>query len=772
MGDSDQAREENPPRDVPERVDESHPGGDGQDTDSNDPPVHPSQIRYLVFSGGGGKAFAYLGALAALAEFGLLTNPRLEAELDDRDDASAHPDDYFLDPERIAGVAGTSAGAITAALLAGKVGIRQAYELLTDEREVTRFFDDARVSTVETPTLAGVEAASRPRREQRMLAGLMGLDAAKTEAEEVRSTVRAFLEDKAGEDGPVADVLETNETIGEWTDANLRGRQLTEPSWLVGFALQRWNDATDTGIPPRTIREVFQRGRLPLYAAELAFHEGAFTGDYAREYVEDGIRAGLSVAGRDDPGDGLTFEDLTSASDIELVVVGADVESGRAGAFGTGQTPEVSVADAVRLSVALPFVYKPTVVESGAYEGVWLDGGLVNNFPFHAFEPDGLTASPTVLGLRLDPPTGPIDDLYDFGAAIGGTLFARTTENQLYTPAERDQVISVPTGGLTTLGFTPDGDTVEAAMVGAAQQVFEYFGEVPDNAAANAEQVIDERIYGNRPAPPEPDAAMLDVPLADELPRRYSRGYVEGRFIDEMLEKIKAGITTEEGWEPHPLAFLLDPVVRRADASGDPANPDELVDPVDEPETYRKGVSFWDRSTTPRREDFWNYADEHRRPAMDAGHMTSRWYLKDGTDEANYEYERFALEDKYLNIRIRSDYIEKRGAWVEDPQAVDIAGVPVERETAQLLEFDVDPAEEGYHEMSPAEQATFRKRYFPVDVDFPDHKPFGGVLGGLPPGTVDQKLADDETTYGWVYFGPYTDERRIDDIVVDDDPPE
>lgn len=756
----------------------------------DEPRVAASQVRHLVFSGGGGKGFAYLGALAALGDFGFLRNPALAAErAGEADGSTSLPDDYVVDETRIDGLAGTSAGAITAALIAGRVGLGEAYRLLMDEDDTARFFEQARFSAVEYPRLDGIEAVPRSVAERRLLLPAMGgVDATKSELRAVRRELLDALADATDYGETVEDVAASGETLQEWADANLSGRQLGDPSYWLGFALHRWNDRSNVGLPDRAIRWVFQTGQFPLYVAGTLLHDGAFAGSYARRYVEDGMRAGLQTAGSPDPGAGMTFDAFGRASGLDLRVVGANLETGTAGTFSASRTPSVPVVDAVRLSMAIPFVYRPTSVAEGPHRGTWVDGGLVDNFPLHAFEPEGLATGPTVLGLRLDPPTGDIGGLYDYVASIGGTLFARTTENQIYTPLEGERVVALPTGDLTTLGFAPDEAAVEAAMVDAAARVYEAFGQLPAEARYNAGRAVDERVYGNRPPSVDHSPRPVDpTPKAAERPRRYSRGHVEGVFMDEMLAIIKAGLTTEtedgeRRWEPHPLAFLLDPLPFRADAPVSVLGTSEagrlrarhVVDPDRHPEDYRRSVNYWGRGSTVGvrllKYDDWTLFDRGRRPMMDPGHMLTNKYIEYDDEAADpfdrerqYEYERFALEDTYLNQLVRNRFVESTGGFVEASEAVDIAGVPVDVETARRLEFDVDPDADGYSELSAEERRAYREARFPVDLEFPTWEPFGGVLGGLPAGTVDRKLANGETTSGWVYFGPYTDRRYVED---------
>lgn len=49
--------------------------------------------------------------------------------------------------------------------------------------------------------------------------------------------------------------------------------------------------------------------------------------------------------------------------------------------FGTIETPEVSIADAVRASLSIPGVFKPHVIDGQRF----IDGGIVANYPLSAF---------------------------------------------------------------------------------------------------------------------------------------------------------------------------------------------------------------------------------------------------------------------------------------------------------------------------------------------------------------------------------------------------
>jgi NTE family protein len=79
--------------------------------------LKPEDIAYLALEGGGGKGFAYLGALQLLDKHKVL--------------------------DQIKGVAGTSAGAITALMISLRMKADEIAKKI-DETDFTEFFDDPR----------------------------------------------------------------------------------------------------------------------------------------------------------------------------------------------------------------------------------------------------------------------------------------------------------------------------------------------------------------------------------------------------------------------------------------------------------------------------------------------------------------------------------------------------------------------------------------------------------------------------------------------------
>jgi predicted acylesterase/phospholipase RssA len=221
------------------------------------------------------------------------------------------------------------------------------------------------------------------------------------------------------------------------------------------------------------------------------------------------------------PRDGLkiTFDHLhqMSAGKVELAITGTNITTGRPVVFATTSTPDFPVADAVAMSASLPPVFKPVWVSSTApigsdiatenYVGWYVDGGVTNNVPIHAFDQEPVSFDPYfdqsppgpqgplplneyMLGLRLtageppsaqaakpvqDPPSttqwlyptlGQLVDALQFGANMG----------QLHSQAEAMQTVLIYSDGVGLIDFIPQTDAqLKAAVRYGRQQMSAYY---------------------------------------------------------------------------------------------------------------------------------------------------------------------------------------------------------------------------------------------------------------------------------------------------------
>lgn len=177
------------------------------------------------------------------------------------------------------------------------------------------------------------------------------------------------------------------------------------------------------GIGPADIRDIAMRidyrkfldpgllERVPLLGPAWAILEGrgVYKGDYAHDFVAEQLK-NMGVE---------TFGDLRLDDDqlpeqrrYRLVVTATDVTRGQLvrlpwdyrDVYGL-DPDEQPVADAVRASMSIPFLFRPVTLNSAAgLESTLVDGGLLSNYPIDTFDRlDGKPPRWPTLGVTLLP---------------------------------------------------------------------------------------------------------------------------------------------------------------------------------------------------------------------------------------------------------------------------------------------------------------------------------------------------------------------------------
>ncbi len=182
-----------------------------------------------------------------------------------------------------------------------------------------------------------------------------------------------------------------------------------------------------------------------------------------------------------------TFLDHFQHFGITLAVTGTNFETRKGGVFSWKTTPNFPVADAVRISMSMPVIYKPVVIRPEDYpagylpnwvNGVWVDGGYLDNIPLHVFNSEE-GPNPKTLGFRLslsdEQPTR-IENIQDFlmtwaNFGVWGTGEARINEPNMNIP----QTILLDTTGLSSLDFEPDPSIRDRVIERARQDTLAYF---------------------------------------------------------------------------------------------------------------------------------------------------------------------------------------------------------------------------------------------------------------------------------------------------------
>jgi NTE family protein len=218
-----------------------------------------------------------------------------------------------------------------------------------------------------------------------------------------------------------------------------------------------------------------RRAPLPLVSEGLSLltERGAYAGDWIHSWLRReldllGVRTFADLR-RDDAGD-----DPAADQRYRLVVMATDVTHGRLlrlpwdYALFDLDPDEQPVADAVRMSLSIPFYFRPCALRhDGTGEvSTIVDGGVLSNFAIEIFDrTDGREARWPTFGVRLFPdlPAGLGDVVPWFGGPmlpavrlleqVVATALVGRDQTHLERPGVRDRTMTVDTSGTVITEF-------------------------------------------------------------------------------------------------------------------------------------------------------------------------------------------------------------------------------------------------------------------------------------------------------------------------------
>jgi NTE family protein len=426
-----------------------------------------SEIRYLSFEGGGGSGNAYPGALTELETLGVLAYDPKRARLTAKASLTQPPTgiDWRMRGQ-IEGVSGASAGAINALFLSlGYTPLEVEFILMTNDFE--EFFDDIEPGLI--PCVGGFRYTPTTYD----LAGF---------ADEIGATPA----------GKVLNALTSVEAFGfmqRW-HAKITGAYLAS-LWTFYLSLM-------VEYPESAAKKVIENMTTGKIAASVVYDYGIFPGIEIRRFfgkyislaVERLLAANPRYQVSGTPGGqygprsltstatGKSFYDVATGTMVQtsevtfrqhreifgtrLVVTGTNFETQKSHIFSADTTPNFRVVDAVRISMSLPMIFKPMVIKTDAdlktvvspgeptpdhpLEGVWVDGGFLNNIPVGAFD-ELAGGQKHTLGLVVgqDGRTS-IDSILDYFKAYPLGQLMGTGGSQLSsTTSDIDRIVAIGT---------------------------------------------------------------------------------------------------------------------------------------------------------------------------------------------------------------------------------------------------------------------------------------------------------------------------------------
>ncbi len=183
---------------------------------------------------------------------------------------------------------------------------------------------------------------------------------------------------------------------------------------------------------------------------------GWYSTTYAYEWVQD------VIAERFDGNRRATFADFRAHGCLDLYVVATDISARTARTFSAHHTPEVAVADALRMSASIPLFFEALRFDGTQFGtgNFFADGGVLDNFPMHVFDHPDFGTNNThyqamvngeTLGCRLYTPPDcawiqarrPISNLIDYIEALLETILEAQVVAFDNSPADRQRTINI-----------------------------------------------------------------------------------------------------------------------------------------------------------------------------------------------------------------------------------------------------------------------------------------------------------------------------------------
>jgi predicted acylesterase/phospholipase RssA len=439
------------------------------------PRLSTNQILYLALEGGGGKGNAFVGALRALAD------PKLGV---------LQFNSYK--PTHLRGFSGASAGAITSCMLSCGYEPEELAAIMRTE-DFDEFFETLRVGYV--PTVGGFKM-QRSRDQDR---DLLGLARAAVDLISGRGLSRGDLSSLVGANlrmlGIVfASVLKLLGDVSKSIPAAARKIGVAPDDAVSSLA-------NDLGIFPGEAARRFMHKWITIAAVRATKPDwlssipgwNRVTGDESSSkrarilmlsdhWKPDGRRFPIDPARP-----GMTFDEHQRIFGVKLAVTGTELESQKTHVFSASTTPNFLVEDAVRMSMSLPCIFKPYVIRGddairasqgapGSLEGVWVDGGVLNNLPLHVFDKEE-GDNPKTLGLRLGKEERTeIKSLEDLLTVWPLSLGASSGESQIsFTLDNVDASIILDPTPLGLLDFAAAEGILENVQKAAFRSTVAYF---------------------------------------------------------------------------------------------------------------------------------------------------------------------------------------------------------------------------------------------------------------------------------------------------------
>lgn len=274
----------------------------------------------------------------------------------------------------------------------------------------------------------------------------------------------------------------------------------------AGYTATELKDVMDNKVDFTKLMDRAGIGKVPLLGSwlSLIFNKGMFQGDYFLKLMRGLLKDKMSkekVTFGDliipkEPGD--SQEDYERKYKYKLQVVASDISSNELVIFPQNsdrlgvEPDDLEVALAVRMSMSIPFFFKPVIIGSQRRNKHWVvDGGMLSNFPIGLFDSpaDEDPAWPTIGFLLWEPGSEKphherITGLISMTVAMVRTMTSAYDRKAL-ADADAGRIVKIPTGSYGTTDFDleqRDRDWLHDSGYNAAKKFLETWSVERYNA--------------------------------------------------------------------------------------------------------------------------------------------------------------------------------------------------------------------------------------------------------------------------------------------------
>lgn len=139
-----------------------------------------------------------------------------------------------------------------------------------------------------------------------------------------------------------------------------------------------------------------------------------------------------------------------------MVIVGCNLNRLREVHFSHKNTPDMPIHKAVRISASYPFIFKPIEYEGDLY----VDGGIVNNYPLYVFDNIDKTIGVKLLTESEEPSEHiynkreSIDDICEYSIALLRAISIAAERNYIRDVDYWKHTICINTGSISSTKYS------------------------------------------------------------------------------------------------------------------------------------------------------------------------------------------------------------------------------------------------------------------------------------------------------------------------------